>query len=98
MWPSTPSTSVSATPSGSIVIGGNGFDSTRCSCQPVVRHPAQRILVGVVGLDDDADTVRPHDFAIATPGVVATLVRPAGSSDRCRVANLEESFPLAELR
>src|SRR4051812_27949024 len=36
MWPSTPSTSVSCTPSATIVIGGNGFDSTtQYRCQPV---------------------------------------------------------------
>src|SRR3954449_601567 len=35
-WPSTPSTSSSSTPSGTIVIGGNGFDwTTQYCCQPV---------------------------------------------------------------
>ena len=59
----------------------------------------ERILVGVVRLDDDADTVRAHGLADRDAGhVVAALVEPA--ADRrvdAEVAHLEQRFALAEL-
>ena len=60
----------------------------------------ERILLGVVRLDDDADAVRAHELADRDAGhVVAALVDPA--ADRridAEVAHLEQRLALAERR
>ena len=60
----------------------------------------ERILVGVVRLDHDADAVRSDHLADRDAGhVVAALVEPA--ADRridAEVAHLEQRFAVAELR
>jgi len=60
---------------------------------------AERILVGIVGLHDDAHAVRPHALADRDARhVVAALVEPA--PDRridAEVPHLEQGFALAEL-
>ena len=101
MWPSTPSTSVSCD-----AFGHHRDRRERVRLHDAVLLPAgevherapERILLGVVRLDDDTDAVRAHALADRDAGhVVAALVEPA--ADRridAEVAHFEQRLTLAE--
>ena len=59
---------------------------------------AERILLGIVGLDDHADTVRAHAFTDRdTRHVVAALLEPpANRRIDAEVSHLQQRFALAE--
>ena len=83
------------------MIGVNSLGPTmQYCCQPVrcVNRRAERILLGIVGLDHDPNAVRPNRFADRDSGhVVAALVEPAANRRiDAEVLHFEQCFTFTQ--